>query len=314
MFNRYLTFYKPAIQFVVFCAILSMSWLIGGSLVEVLNVKLTGLSTDAINDLKDYTPALADQLKVINGLLLLITLFLPAMLFAYLAYPSPLRYLGLTLPEKRWFIILGPVLMILALPFTSLLEEWSRLIPAIGNSTELDEQYNRLAGAMLQGDRLRDLMINILFMSLLPALIEEVFFRGCLQQIMCNWMRRTPIAAIVLVAILFSAFHGQLSGFFPRLYLGLILGLAYHYTGSLWVPVLMHFVNNFITILFTYFYKIHLTEIDPSAMPDTNLWLGLASGVAVVGMLFLFYRNRQAFQPVEIDKDEFTDEQTTNYE
>lgn len=314
MFNRYLTVYKPAIQFVVFCAILSMCWLVGGSLVDGLTFKLTGLSSSAVNDLSDYSPQLADRLKLINGILLLITLLIPALLFAYLAYPAPMRYLGLSSPRSSRMLLLGPVIMLLALPFTSLLEEWSRLIPAIGQSKQLDEQYNRLAEAMLQGGQLSDLLNNILFMSLLPAIIEEVFFRGCLQQLLGSWMRRTPVVAIVLVAVIFSAFHGQLSGFIPRLYLGLLLGLMYHYSGSLWVTILMHFVNNFITILFTYFYHAHITEIDPSNLPDTNLWMGLSSGVAVVGMLLLTYRYRQPVQSIEVAKEDNTEEQTSHDE
>ncbi|GBL34903.1 hypothetical protein EMGBS15_04980 [Filimonas sp.] len=175
MLNRYLTFYKPSMQFIVFCAILSMSWLIGGSLIEMLNTRITGFSSAQINDLKEISPVLANQLKLINTLLLTAILLLPASLFAYLAYPDPLNYLGLTFSIKKRHWIMGIALMLIAIPFTSLLEQWSQLIPAIGNSKELDQEYNKLAQSMLQGNLPTDLLINIAAMCLAPAFIEEIF-------------------------------------------------------------------------------------------------------------------------------------------
>ncbi len=302
MLNRYLTFYKPSIQFVVFCAILSMSWLIGGSLIEMLNTRLTGLTSEQISDLKDISATLANQLKLINSLLLVVSLLLPASLFAYLAYPEPMKYLGLRLDIKKHHWLWAIALMVIAIPFTSLLEQWSQLIPAIGKSKELDDEYNKLAQSMLQGSSPVDLVMNIAAMCLLPAFIEEIFFRGCLQQLLLNWMKKTPFLAILLVAVIFSAFHGQLSGFIPRVFLGLLLGLAYHYSGSIWVTMCMHALNNFVTVLMVYLYNAKITQVDMTKLPDTNLWLGLGSGLAVGGILYLFYKDRKPFILVEVDK------------
>ncbi len=302
MLNRYLTFYKPSMQFVVFCAILSMSWLVGGSLIELFNTQLTGLSSAQITDLKEIPYTLANQLKLINSLLLVVTLLLPAGLFAYLAYPSPSKYLGLTFNAKRQHWLWGITLMLIAIPFTGLLEQWSQLIPAIGNSKELDDAYNKLAKSMLQGNKPIDLIINIAAMCLIPAFIEEVFFRGCLQQLLLNWMKKTPFAAILIIAVIFSAFHGQLSGFFPRVFLGLLLGLAYHFSGSIWITIAMHALNNFITVLLVYLYNAKITTIDMTKLPDTNLGLGLGSGIAVIGLIYLFHKDRKPFLLVEVDK------------
>ncbi len=306
MLNRYLTFYKPAIQFVVFCAILCMSWLLGGHLIELFNQKITGLSADQINALKEIPAGLANQLKIINDLLLAVILLLPACLFAYLAYPEPAKYLGLTFNVKKHHWLWAITLMAIAIPFVSLLEEWSRLIPSIGSSKELDDQYNRLAESMLQGNTLRDLMSNILFMCIAPALIEELFFRACLQRILLNWMKSFPFTAILIVAIVFSAFHGQLSGFLPRVFLGLLLGLAYYYTGSIWVTILMHVFNNFLTIFFVYLYNAKIVHVDVSKLPAMNPIVGIASGIAVIGFLYLFYKDRKPYEVIEVSKEEIT--------
>jgi membrane protease YdiL (CAAX protease family) len=139
-------------------------------------------------------------------------------------------------------------------------------------------------------------------MCLIPAFIEEVFFRGCLQQLFLNWMKKTPMVAILLIAVIFSAFHGQLSGFFPRVFLGLLLGLAYYFSGSIWITIAMHALNNFITVLMVYLFNAKITTTDMTKLPDTNLWLGLSSGIAVIGLIYLFQKYRKPFELVEVDK------------
>jgi hypothetical protein len=198
---------------------------------------------------------------------------------------------------------MGIALMLIAIPFTSLLEQWSQLIPAIGNSKELDQEYNKLAQSMLQGNLPTDLLINIAAMCLAPAFIEEIFFRGCLQQLLLNWMKKTPFAAILIIAVIFSAFHGQLSGFFPRLFLGLLLGLAYYYSGSIWLTMIMHALNNFLTVLMVYLFNAKITTVDMTKLPDTSLWVGIGSGITVIGLLYLFYKDRKPFIPVEVEKE-----------
>jgi len=276
---------------------------IGAYLFELLATQLTGLSLSEINDLKTIPAAMADNIKIINTSALIVTLIIPAFLFAYLAYPSPTTYLGLTNNVKGAHLALAFVLILVAIPFTGLLEQWSKLIPAMGNSKEADEQYNRLAEAMLQGTTSKDLFSNIFFISIAPALIEEIFFRGCLQQILLNWMRKTPFAAIFLVAALFSLFHWQLSGFFPRLFLGLLLGLAYYYSGSLWVSILMHAINNFVSVLLIFLFNTKTIAMDITQLPNVNMWVGAGSGIAVCGIVYLFYKDRKECTLWEVERE-----------
>jgi membrane protease YdiL (CAAX protease family) len=304
MLNRYLTFYSPAIQFMVFCVMLSFSVIIGSILFSILSERVTGLTLAEINNLKDIPELLGSQLKKINTLSLAISLLLPAGLFAYLAYPQPAQYLGLTLKIKKHHWLWAITLLLIALPFTSLLEQWNQHIPAFAGSHELDEQYDRLARSMLAASTLNGLMSNILFICIAPALIEELLFRACLQRILLAWMSKKPYMAIFIVAILFSAFHGQLSGFFPRLFLGLLLGLTYYFSGSIWISIIMHVLNNFVTVFFVYLYNQKLINMDVTHLPDMNMLFGLLSGIAVAGLLFLFYKDRKPYEPIEVEKED----------
>ena len=305
MLNRYLTYYKPAIQFVVFCAIVSMSLFIGSFIIEILTIKMTGIGPVELNEIKTISTDLAAKLKITNAATVLIILLLPALLFAYLAHPSPARYLNLTFDVKPRHWILAILLIVLSIPVGGMLEEWSKFIPAIGNSRAMDEQYDRMANAMLQVSRLQDFGANILFICFIPALVEEIFFRGCLQQILLSRTRHKPWIALWLVAILFSAFHWQLSGFFPRLFLGLMLGYAAYWTGSIWVSILLHFLNNLLSVVLYFLCTRQLINKKWLDMPP-NIWLTVSCGMLLIFVMYYFNRHKKPYVVPEVEKDELT--------
>jgi uncharacterized protein len=306
MLNRYLTYYKTPTQFMVFCLLVSLSFLVGTFALEQIHTAWLGFTSLEINDLKEIPPSLSNKLKWTNSFMLLMLLLVPSLIFAYLSFPNPKQYLGLIKPVRTFHWLWGITLLLIAMPFTGLLEEWSRYIPALGTSKEMDQQYDKIANAMLLGTEIQDLLLNILAISLFPAIIEEIFFRGCLQQIFMNWMRKTPFTAILIVAIIFSAFHGQLSGFVPRLFLGMLLGLVYYFSGSIWISIVMHFLNNFITVVLIYLANNKSISFDVRHLPDMNWMLGICSGLFTFGFIYLFWKTRIPMIVIEVEK---TDEQ-----
>lgn len=97
-------------------------------LIDLLHVKITGLDAKQISELKQIPPSLSTPLKLLNGALLVLLLLLPAAIFSYLAYPNPFQYLGLIKPYKIKFWILSIVIIGLALPVSSLIEQACRHI------------------------------------------------------------------------------------------------------------------------------------------------------------------------------------------
>jgi len=90
-------------------------------------------------------------------------------------------------------------------------------------------------------------IIEIICVCMVPAVCEELLFRGLLL----NGLRRLgKWPAIILSAIVFMLMHGNPDQTVFQLVLGIVLGLAFYNTGSLWVPMIIHFTNNFyVTIL-----------------------------------------------------------------
>lgn len=103
-------------------------------------------------------------------------------------------------------------------------------------------------GKFLHGtDTWSGLAAVLLALALSPALCEEVLFRGALLSGLRQSMR--PLSAVLAVAVLFGVFHLSIYRFAPTALLGLAITYAVWRTNSLWIGVLMHFINNSLAIL-----------------------------------------------------------------
>ena len=103
---------------------------------------------------------------------------------------------------------------------------------------------------------------------------------------------RTHVA-IWLTAVIFSAVHMQFSGFVPRMLMGALFVYMLVWTGSLWVPILLHFTNNAMAVIL-YFVALrqgwNMDQIDAIGTGNT-LWLGIASVVLTIVGIYAFRRS-----------------------
>jgi hypothetical protein len=100
--------------------------------------------------------------------------------------------------------------------------------------------------------------------------------------------------AIWVTAILFSAMHGQFLGFIPRMILGAVLGYLYVWSGSLWVPIFGHFVNNAFAVIVAYFVNIETISPETETIgSESGEWMYvMASAIVLISMLYAVYRNK----------------------
>jgi membrane protease YdiL (CAAX protease family) len=159
-----------------------------------------------------------------------------------------------------------------------------------------EEAAAALTERFLQADNLGGLLINIGLMALLPALSEELSFRGTLQQIIWKDSDHQPNSkvhlAVWITAFIFSAIHMQFYGFVPRMLLGAMFGYVFVWSGSLWVPITMHFVNNGLAVVV---YHLTAAEENAKTIADTvgagDTWyLGVFSILITSLGLLIFYR------------------------
>lgn len=138
--------------------------------------------------------------------------------------------------DTAFLIVFSTTLMVLT-------ARYSQMLPWPQNLINSNVESEKISLLYLSGKLYSDLLLNILIICVIPAFCEEFFFRGFLQRIFMKWIR-DPHLAIFLAAVIFSAFHFDAVMFFPRFLLGALLGYLFYWTGSLWVPMVGHFINN----------------------------------------------------------------------
>ena len=136
---------------------------------------------------------------------------------------------------------------------------------------------------MMDIDSVGQLIVVILTVGLLTGIGEELIFRGSIQRLMIE-NRVNVHAAIWISAFIFSALHMQFYGFVPRMLLGAFFGYLVVCSGSLWLPILAHALNNTMATV---------TYYQPSL--ETIPWLGATNpGITIVStivtlLLVLYY-------------------------
>ena len=226
---------------------------------------------------------------------------LPPLCMAYIWAPEPLKWLKVT-GERRKIkgeFIWAIAIMLAALPAINLLSSWNEqmtlptfLEPLEQWMKQQEEAAKILTDKFLSARTLDVVLINLLLMAVLPAVAEELTFRGMLQRLLIGEGMGLHLA-IWCSAILFSAIHMQFYGFLPRMLMGALFGYMLVWTGSLWVPILMHFTNNAMAVIL-YFVTTRagwdMEKVDAIGTGNT-LWIGIASLVITIVGIYAFRRS-----------------------
>ena len=222
-------------------------------------------------------------MQLFSGVGLFIT---PTLLYAYL---TNFDFKFTKLSRQNTILVIA--IMLLIPPFIGLLLEWNMMIPAPEWLTQFDVQSEAIVEAFLQMGTIWDLFYTILVIAVVPAIGEELLFRGYLQQKLGNWLRN-PHTAILITAFLFCAIHFHFQGMIPRFVLGVLLGYLFYWSNSLWLPILAHFVNNAQAVIFSY----PLFKVDSGAyslLSETKIdpMMALFSLVSVALLLYVLHKN-----------------------
>ena len=220
------------------------------------------------------------------------TFVLPAFLLAHFVGQG-VSYLKFT-PIRSSLMWLGVILLMpLALPAVNWLKSLNDLVvlPHFMSGVELwmqqmEHQSELLTEKFLSVSSYSALALNLLVMAAIPALGEELFFRGILQTVLGEKLNRH--LAVWITAFIFSAIHLQFYGFLPRFLLGAALGYLFLFSGSIWASIVAHFINNALAVLLFFLTFNGYLTFDMDALGTQNTWwLGFLSLTLVC---LLFYR------------------------
>jgi len=242
------------------------------------------------------------------------TFIVPALLFSYLFEGDFFSYYKFRDPTAMAPMILVVLMMVSVIPFINYTAEINMKMEVPIRALDqllrnMEEAAEEMMVAFTATKSIGGLLMNLLMIGVIAALGEELIFRGLLQRLMIGMVKNVHLA-IVITAMLFSAFHFQFFSFLPRFILGVILGYMMFYGRSIWYPILAHFVNNAMGVVYYYFNSRGsaddmLEEIGTSTLIPVAAVISLALFL-LFGAVWYYqverYSNRSP-QPGEFEKE-----------
>ena len=222
----------------------------------------------------------------------LFTFVFPPIAYAFLVKEKPVNTLGLKNAKILWFLI-GTAMIFAIMPLNSILAEWNAGLTLPESLSALEQMIKDMqesASAMIEKfvsvDTIGGLMLNLFMIAGLAALGEELLFRSIIQTSLIKICKNAHVGILIASAI-FSFIHLEFYGFIPRLILGMLLGYMFYFSGSIWVPMLMHFLNNGTVVLIYFLNNKDITNIDVDTFGQTSIPILIVSIVVMIA-LFLF--------------------------
>ena len=216
---------------------------------------------------------------------------IPPFIIAWMLHGNPSVYLQVNKAPTFQSALIVVAIIFFSNPLINWLNEINAklTLPEWLNSVQIwmqnsENQANKLTEAFLSTKLLSTLLLNILMIGILPAIGEELVFRGVVQRLFKKMYGNVHVA-IWISAALFSALHLQFFGFLPRLVLGAMFGYMLEWSGTLWLPMIAHFVNNTSAVIIFYLVKNGNME---NALDKTGTWADGSFYLVIVSLLFLF--------------------------
>ncbi|HKG08914.1 MAG TPA: CPBP family intramembrane glutamic endopeptidase [Pedobacter sp.] len=276
---------------------------VGGIVAAILLTVLVCLvvyGSHAISNLTHFLDS-AGMLKTEAKILQIFTslgfFMVPAVFLALYEGKSPGNFYNFKRP-KLIITVLVFLLMAVSMP----LMEWSAILnqkmvfpeflkPVEAWMKQKEKEALGMTIALLTMRHIWDLILNLFMIALLPAVAEELMFRGGVQR---TFMRifGNPHVAIWLSAAIFSAIHLQFYGFLPRMLLGAGFGYIYLWSHSLWYAMLAHFLNNAYSVLVVWYMQRHsLPWTEADSVPHFP-WYGYVISSLLTIFAFLYFKKQ----------------------
>jgi len=229
----------------------------------------------------------------------------PPFILGWLFHGKIAEYLSLNKNISLASVLLVLVLSFAASPFINFigelnanmqLPEWLSGVENWMRDTE--EKAAELTEAFLKVETIGGLIFNIFMIAFLPAIGEELLFRGVIQRIFTNWSRNQHWG-IWISAILFSALHMQFYGFIPRVFLGVLFGYLLVWSGSIWLPIIAHFINNAVAVVAMYLIDKGLLsqEIEEIGTTSDSYYMAAVSLLLIVVFMLMIKRQNSEVNP-----------------
>jgi hypothetical protein len=229
----------------------------------------------------DLDKAPIDGLRLMTMAGQILFILLPALIFSKLIYEDVGKIIRLRIPDWTEIIlfvvgigILTPLLQSYLYIQNYYIEVWAKHSESINTLKSFFDSLNELVdktyGNLLRASSIPELLLVVLVVAVVPAVSEEVMFRGFIQR--SFELKIKPFIAAFLTAVFFSLYHFNPYGLIPLAVLGFYFGFAAYTSKTLLIPVLLHFLNNFTAVMLYYIIgSEELIKSDVSARSGEDL-------------------------------------------
>ncbi len=206
-------------------------------------------------------PVQSLRLMTMAGQILFI--LLPALVFAKWFYEDVTEIIRFRFP--RWeeillftlgIVILTPLLQYYLSIQTYFIDTWahsSHFIYSIKTALDkLNDLVDKSYGNLLTVHSIFSGVIVVIVVALVPAVCEEVMFRGFIQR--SFEFKIKPFWAALITAFFFGVYHFNPYELLPLIFLGFYFGFAAYKSNSIFVPMSLHFFNNFTAVIFYFIF------------------------------------------------------------
>ncbi len=213
----------------------------------------------------------------------LFSFILPAIVTAIFVYKKLwVNYLRLDKRPLLSQIFWGCIWFVVSVPLVQIVHQWNQSLKLPQWMLNLESDTSNLLAGIITQTNMYEIVLNVFLIGVIPAIGEEMIFRGVIQQQIGRILKNDHVV-VLISAVIFSAIHMQFQGFFGRALLGALLGYLFVWTKNLWVPMILHLLNNGLQVIYIYAKGIKPSEMDKISEADKMpLWLGVLSLFATV--------------------------------
>lgn len=301
-------------QLGIFLGLAGGGMVIGTLLLALVWNIMTGRSVFTME--KDMqNPQFYNAIMVAQIISVFFLFFLSTYFFALICYRNPNKFLGFNLRfnYSQLFLLLG--ILLLTFPLSATLSELTRILPIPKNweakFKAMEAAREAQEAALIKIDSFSKYIFSLFVIGFLAGLFEETFFRAGMQNILTRWFKG-PWMAIIITSIIFSVIHLSFYGFFVRFALGIILGVIFYYSGSLWLSILFHFLYNGIQVTALYVMNApdvkHVNELEK----NFPFWAG-AIVLLIILYLFKNFKQHSIIQRAKYAEEQVPDDDFHNW-
>ncbi|MFY0673953.1 MAG: CPBP family intramembrane metalloprotease [Bacteroidia bacterium] len=289
--NRGLTQIEKILQpLIIFSATITLGYLFQ-MVAAFITDQIWGTSLVNIDDFNEMTPDELWTLRVSQIFYQIGTFLMTPLFFALIVKAKPMQAWSLDRPINTKFLPWVLLLLVLSVFSSSFLYEVLNFVNWPQEIIDTQESNENLLLQLLPANSLMVIVLNLLMFVILPAFLEEIYFRGMIQKVITN-ISGLPHFAIVLTSMLFAVVHGNLPGFLAYFVMGLVLGYLFYLTGNLKYSIIFHLLNNGLSLLLDWMYRSGNLSFDPndSSVP---VFPGVLTTLFILAIIYKLYKDTQ---------------------